>query len=225
MVAIINPNALPSGGLMTLSPARTGLASLVGVTLLSLALVGSAAAQVASLASPDETPDPATTEAVLDFEDQGEAMLAYAGCLRDNGIDVDDPQAGSGGLRAILGGGPNSDGPSIDRRSEEFLAANESCVVYLEAARPETDPEAEQERLEEQLLLAQCIRDNGYEQYPDPAIGTDGRLERLGGREADELGIDRRSEEFRGVMTTCRDEMGLEEFGPGGGQGLGRGGN
>ena len=46
------------------------------------------------------------------------------------------------------------------------------------------------ERLEEQLLLAQCIRDNGFEQYPDPAIGTDGRLERLRGQEFNDLGID-----------------------------------
>jgi len=209
---------------MNLIP-RTALGATSVAVALTLAMTVGASAQVASLVSPEESPDPETTEVVVDFDDQNEAMLAYAECLRENGIDVDDPQAGTGGLRAILGGGPGSDGPTIDRRSEEFVAANESCVVYLEASRPEIDPAAEQERLEELLLLAQCIRDQGYEEYPDPAIGTDGRLQRVGGRDFQDLGIDPRSEQFREVITTCRDEIGLEDFGPGGGQGQGRGGN
>ena len=146
---------------------------------LTLAVTVGAAAQVASLVSPDESPDPETTDVVLEFEDQTEAMLAFAQCLRDNGIDVDDPQAGVGGMRAILGGGPGSDGPAIDRRSEEFMAANEACSMYLEAARPELDPEAEQERLEQQLALAECIRQQGFPEYPDPAIGGNGQLERV----------------------------------------------
>lgn len=191
---------------------------------LTLAMTVGASAQVASLAGPDESPDPEAAEAVLEFEDQNEAILAYAECLRDNGIDVDDPQAGATGGRAIFGGGPGTDGPTIDRRSEEFIAANEACGAILEASRPETDPEAEQERLEEQLLLAQCIRDNGYEQYPDPAIGSDGRLERTRGQEFGDLGIDRRSPEFQEVIGVCQEEIGLEG-GPGsGGGGFGAGG-
>jgi len=149
---------------------------------LTLALAVGASAQVASLTSPDESPDPETPAAMLDFEDQDDAILAYADCLREHGIEVDDPQAGATGARAIFGGGPDSDGPTIDRRSEEFIAANETCGVILEAARPDIDPEEEQERLEEQLALAQCIRGGGYEQYPDPAIGSDGRLERIRGQ-------------------------------------------
>ena len=152
-------------------------------------------------------------------------MLAYAQCLRDNGIDVDDPEAGGAGMRAVLGGGPGSDGPTIDRRSEEFLAANEACVHIVEASRPEIDPEAEQERLEQQLQLAQCIRDQGFDEYPDPAIGSDGRLERVRGNEMTDLGIDRRSPEFQEAIGTCRDQLDIELAGPGGGAGLGPGGN
>lgn len=206
---------------MKLRSRRTLFATAVAVAL-TLAMTVGASAQVASLVSPDETPDPGTTEAVLEFEDQNEAILAYAQCLRENGIDVDDPQAGSAGARAIFGGGPGGGPESIDRRSEEFVAANGSCGYILEAARPEVDPEAEQERLEEQLVLAQCIRDNGYETYPDPAIGADGRLERLRGQAAGDLGIDPRSPEFREVIGACRDEIGLED-GPGLGGGLGSG--
>jgi len=209
---------------MNLIP-RSALTAAPLAAALTLAMTVGASAQVASLVSPDETADPETTETLLEFEDQNEALLAYAGCLRDNGIDIDDPQAGAGGARAIFGGGPGSDGPTIDRRSEEFITANESCGSILEASRPDIDPEAEQERLEEQLLLAQCIRDSGYPEFPDPVIGTDGRLQRGGGPDQQAAGIDRRSEEFREVITTCRDDIGLEAFGPGGGAGLGRGGN
>ena len=203
---------------MNLIP-RTALGATPIAVALTLALAVGASAQVASLTSPDDSPDPETPGAMLDFEDQDEAILAYADCLRENGIEVDDPQAGATGARAIFGGGPESDGPTIDRQSEEFLAANEACGVILEASRPEIDPEAEQERLEGQLALAQCIRDNGYEQYPDPAIGSDGRLERVRGQGFDDLGIDRRSPEFQEAIGECRDEIGLE-----GGPGFGGGG-
>ena len=205
---------------------RPALAAAPFAVVLTLAMTVGAAAQVASLASPDESPDPETTEAVVEFEDRGEAMLEFAQCLRDNGIDVDDPQDGAGGMRAIIGSGPGSDGPTVDRRSEEFMAASDACSMYLEAARPEIDPEAEQERLEEQLALAQCIRDNGYPEYPDPAIGADGRLERAGGRDMQTIGIDRRSPDFQEVIGACRDGLGLEQgrFGLGG-PGAGDGGN
>lgn len=212
---------------MNLSP-RSALSATPIAVALTLAVTVGAAAQVASLASPDESPDPETAEAVSEFEDQTEAMLAYAQCLRDNGIDVDDPEPGSGGPRAILGGGPGSDDAGIDRRSEEFIAANEACSAILEASRPEVDPEVQQERLEEQLALAQCIREQGFEEYPDPAIGSDGRLQRVRGQEMSEIGIDRRSPEFQAAFVACRDSLGMEGgpgLGGGFGPGAGRGGN
>lgn len=208
--------------------ARTVLGAMPLAVGLTLVMAVGAAAQVATLVSPDETPEPDAVEEILEFEDQNEAILAYAECLRENGLDVDDPQAGSTGARAVFGGGPAAQDGGVDRRSEEFVAANESCGYILEASRPEVDPEAEQQRLEEQLALAQCIRDQGFEEYPDPAIGPDGRLERVRGQGMAEMGIDRRSPEFQEAISTCRDEMGLEGgpgFGGGNGPGGGIGGN
>ena len=208
--------------------ARTVLGAMPLAVGLTLVIAVGAAAQVATLVSPDETPEPDAVEEILEFEDQNEAILAYAECLRENGLDVDDPQAGSTGARAVFGGGPAAQDGGVDRRSEEFVAANESCGYILEASRPEVDPEAEQQRLEEQLALAQCIRDQGFEEYPDPAIGSDGRLERVRGQGMAEMGIDRRSPEFQEAISTCRDEMGLKGgpgFGGGNGPGGGIGGN
>ena len=210
---------------MSLVP-RTILSAMPLAVGLTFVMAVGAAAQVATLVSPEETAEPDAVEEVLEFEDRNEAILAYAQCLRDNGIDVDDPQAGSAGARAIFGGGPGGQDGGIDRRSDEFITANEACGSILEASRPEIDPAAEQERLEEQLALAQCIRDQGFEAYPDPVIGADGRLERVRGLEMADTGIDRRSPEFQEALSICRDEMGLEggpgfggAFGPGGGNG------
>lgn len=204
---------------MNFSP-RLALTATPIAMALTLALAVGASAQVASLASPDETPGPETAETMLEFADRDEALLVFAQCMRDNGIDMDDPQAGTAGGRGFFGGGGGG-GAALDRFSEEWQAAQDTCSTILEAALPDVDPAAEQERLEEQLLLSQCIRDNGYPEYPDPAIGTDGRLQRTGGQEMQALGIDRRSEAFRQLITDCRSEIGLEAFGPGGGRGFG----
>jgi len=194
---------------------RPALSATPVAAVLTLVLTATASAQVASLVGPDGTAAPEEAVDTVLIEDREEAMLAYAQCMRDHGIDMDDPTLGEGGgQRAFrLGGGGQR---QIDRFGEDFQVAQEACVLYLEAARPDIDPEAEQERLEEQLLLAQCIRDSGYPDYPDPVIGTDGRLQRAGGQDLQALGIDRRSEEFRELMAACRDEMGIEGFGPGG---------
>lgn len=184
---------------------------------LTLVVSAGAAAQVASLAGPEESAPPdGAAETELQFADREEAILAFAQCMRDNGIDMDDPQAGfNGGAGRLL---RPQGGPSLDEFGEEFQVARQTCGAILEAARPEIDLEAEQERLETELLLAQCLRDNGYPEYPDPTTDADGRLQR-GGQAFQELGIDRRSEAFQGARATCAEEVGVELLGPGGGPG------
>jgi hypothetical protein len=186
---------------------------------LSLALVLAAAtatsAQVASLVSPDETAAPEEATTVIEFADREEALLAYAQCMRDHGVEMDDPTPDQGGARRFFGGGPG--GP--DRFDEEFQVANQSCGVILEAARPEIDLAAQQERLENELQMAQCFRDNGYPEYPDPSVDADGRLQRGGGAFT-ELGIDRRSEAFLETRLACGEQLGIEDLrGPGSGRG------
>ena len=203
-------------------PSRAGLAATPVAVALTLVMAISASAQVATLASPDESPSPGieTVETELEFADREEAMLAFAECMRDSGIDMDDPVAGErGGPGRLIRGGAAG---GFDEFSEEFAVAQESCGPILEAARPVTDPEEQQERLETELALAQCFRENGYPEYPDPVLDSDGRMQR-GGQQLAELGIDRRSEAFQDTRITCADELGVEAFGPGGGPG--RGGN
>ena len=55
-------------------------------------------------------------------EELQEAMLAFAKCMREHGVDMPDPQAGSNGeFRVTVNGGPGS----LDM--EEMQAAQEAC--------------------------------------------------------------------------------------------------
>jgi hypothetical protein len=197
---------------------RTRLIAAPLALALVLTLAVGATAQVATLRTPDPEAEPSpAAEAELEDLERDEALLAYAQCLRDNDIEMDDPEAGArGGFFRQANGSEN-----IDVQSEEFLAAQQECGPILEASRPDIDPEAETERLEENLALAQCLRDQGYDDYPDPVVGPDGRLERFGGRQLQEIGIDPQSEEFQTARQTCSDELGFE-FGAGS---RGQGGN
>ena len=55
-------------------------------------------------------------------------------------------------------GGPGDD-PVFDPESEQFRAAQQACGSLLEAARPQLDPAAQAEFLEQQLAIAQCLRE------------------------------------------------------------------
>ena len=104
--------------------------------------------------------------------------------------------------------------PIFDPESEQFRAAQQACGSLLEAARPQLDPAAQAEFLEQQLAIAQCLREHGVEGYPDPVIDSDGRLQRVAGSAADEMPFDPFSEAFRSAREACASELGIEG-GPG----------
>lgn len=111
--------------------ARLALAA-IGVTI-SLAAAacggdsGSASAQqVASLGTLAETTE---TTAVASTEDTQDALLAYAACMRDNGIDMADPTFDADGNSTGGLFGPDS---GIDPQAEEFQTAQDACGSLLE---------------------------------------------------------------------------------------------
>ena len=199
---------------MTLPHPRAITSSLIAAALLSLVLVGSASAQVATLAEPDEDPE-ASAPPLAEELDGEEALLEFASCMRDNGIEMDDPRLGAGGGRFGPGPGPGDDADlAFDPRSSEFQAAMEICSGWLEALRPEVDAAQQAELAEQQLVLAECMRDLGWD-FPDPA-GGGGFGARVGFLEDGE--IDPRDPRFQEDITTCQSESGLG-FGPPGAEG------
>jgi hypothetical protein len=101
--------------------------------------------------------------------DPREAFLAYAACMRDNGIDMPDPEVvpgkdGAGGVGVAWKLGPGSE--TMDK--EDFRAADATCKHNLanvvgESAGGGLSPEDE-ERL---LRFARCMREHGVD-MPDP---------------------------------------------------------
>jgi hypothetical protein len=150
---------------------------------------------------PDET----------EFQD---AMLEYAQCMRDHGIDMPDPEFDeNGGATQVMG--PDGDGTGPDGPSEEFEAADEECRVALEDALPEMEvsPEEQAEMQDQMVAVAECMRAKGHD-MPDPEVNSDGgisitrRAPAGGTTPADE-------EQFQEDMDACQDDVGFE--GPGDG--------
>jgi hypothetical protein len=107
---------------------------------------------VASLDEPAAEKD--AGEEKLSDEDQ---MLKYTECLRENGVDVEDPPAGGGGGGVAL--------PAMPVDDVEGNAAFEKCEEHLpNGGEPE---ELSPEDLDEMRKQAKCMRDHGFD-VPDP---------------------------------------------------------
>lgn len=102
--------------------------------------------------------------------DPEEARLAWAECMRENGIDVPDPGAA---------GGPGEGGMMIQLDEkidpEQMQAAEDECRHHIEGVFDEPSEAEMQEAMDNALAFAQCMRDNGVEDHPDPDFGEDGR--------------------------------------------------
>jgi hypothetical protein len=132
-------------------------------------------------------------------DDQTSASLAFSECMRDNGVDVPDPEAdGSVAL------GPDS---GIDPQSPEFQEAQQACASFLEDVIPAAGS-AEEAQVNEQLLeFTRCMRDEGID-MPDPQGG--GGIAALANS-----GIDPQDPVVREAMETCQYALDGVLAGPG----------
>ncbi len=116
--------------------------------------------------------------------DPDAAFLAFTECMREEGIDMPDPQV-AGEDRMVMAA-PAQD---LDMTSEEFEAAQAACEPLLQEAMGnfEVDPEMEAEAREEMLAFAECMREHGID-MPDPEFSSDGGAARIEARVGDEGG-------------------------------------
>ena len=95
-----------------------------------------------------------------------EQAVKFAECMRDNGVSgFPDPDA-SGGL--TIDGVVN--GSSLDPSTAAWQNAIDACKD-LQPPGFMGDQEVSDEEQEVRLEFAQCMRDNGVEDFPDPAKG------------------------------------------------------
>ncbi len=185
-------------------------AAVVAAAVIAIVLAGCGGGQdgVAVAADAPAATGSATTEApgATSEEDAEEAMLAFAKCMREQGVDMDDPTPDENGTLRFDMTRPDEG----DR--ESMRTAMEACGDLMAAARPQVSDEDRAEREEQQLAFAKCMREQGID-MPDPSSG--------GGPGSSGTRIDPDDPATQKAMSACQDEVGGEMFGGRGGPGGG----
>ncbi|GAA2850237.1 hypothetical protein GCM10010517_07690 [Streptosporangium fragile] len=126
-----------------------------------------------------------------------EMGLKFAQCMRENGVDMDDPEPGKG-VRLVIG-----KDKSVDRATVQ--KAMEACREYDPMANGSAKPDPEAE--ERGRRFAACMRENGVEEFPDPAPGQRGV--RIDGKIGDDP-------DFAKAQENCQDIFSGGPAGPAG---------
>ena len=158
-----------------------------------------------------------TTGGEVDAE---EALLAFAACMRDQGVEMADPEIGAdGNLRLDFRGLAQGD---LDR--EAIQVARAECADLMEGVAQRFQPQ-DRTAIEDQLLAyASCMRDNGVD-MPDPDFSSAPTPGQGGGGPF--ASLDREDPTFVAANEICLAEFGGDlpfrpgGRGPGGGQGGG----
>jgi hypothetical protein len=152
---------------------------------------------VASLDDPAASPAAASAPAAS--VDPEQAMLDFARCMRENGVDMPDPGTDGSGRGFVRVGGP---GEEID--PETLQAAQEACQHLMADIVGEGGPQLSEEQKDQMLEFAQCMREHGVD-MPDPQFDDgNGRFSaRMGGD-----GLDPTSPEFQDAQEACGEILG-----------------
>jgi hypothetical protein len=97
-------------------------------------------------------------------QDDRQAALNWARCMRQHGIDLPDPQVSGDNIAQQL---PDR----AVRNSAKFKAAEQACQQYLPNGAQA--PPSAQER-QQALAFARCMRQHGITNMPDPQITASG---------------------------------------------------
>lgn len=131
-----------------------------------------------------------------------EDVLAWYDCMRENGVDLPDPDPNRPGIFLPEG---SADDPDME-------AAQEACQAELPNGGPGNREPLDAEQLASLREFTQCMRDNGVD-MPDP--DSSGALSMPDG-------LDPQGPEFQAAMGECQELAAgapiLMGPGPGGGQ-------
>ena len=120
--------------------------------------------------------------------DSETALLEFARCMRDHGVDMPDPST-EGGDKVLIGADP-----AVDR--ERFEEADNACRHLLDGTAREAPPALDAAVQDAFLKYARCMREHGID-HPDPDEG--GLRIRIG-----QGGLDPQSPEFKEADKACR---------------------
>jgi hypothetical protein len=120
----------------------------------------------------------------------------FAECMRENGVDMPDPEVDGDGR--VKFGAPASGAQPADR--EKAQAAHEKCKQYLpNGGEP---PKLSDEDLEKMRKFSQCMRENGYPNFPDPQPEGGIRID-----SEDGVDMDPESQKWKDAHAKCDEFM------------------
>jgi hypothetical protein len=210
---------------------RSWLTALLIVIVLMAAACGGSA-ETAGIASLEGTSDDSTTttEATDTTVDSEQAMLDFAQCMRDHGVDMPDPTMDENGhfqMRISPDGGEGGAFEPADR--DAMQAAREACSQYLEGITQQFDRPDMTEMQDLMLEYAACMREQGID-MPDPDFTTEDGAQGPGARLGFNTGdFDPSDPAFQAANEVCQEIFGASGmpgvvFGfPGGGMRPGSG--
>jgi len=201
----------PSRSNLSMKPLRRALTALVAAGLLAATLSACANADASDIASATGDADPAdVTPAPTSTLTPQEQALKFVQCMRDHGVPMDDPEFAGGGGIGINIGGEGTEPSAVE-------AAMEACREFAPFGGDGNSPPDDPEMAENLRKFAQCMRDNGVPDFPDP---DGGRLMLDGTITADP--------DFETAQAKCQAEFlpgmtgpSTQGNGPGGGPGSG----
>ena len=153
-------------------------------------------------------------EDAVEDVDPEEGMLALTQCLRDEGVDIDDPTVDSEGNPQLSRPSFGEGGPDAGFREAMNACQSEIEGVTLGGNRPDLT-----EIQDELLEFAACMRDNGYD-MPDPDLSGIGQPGQGGpGGGGGVFGpIDPDDPAFETALESCEDILAGFRRGVGGGR-------
>ena len=142
-------------------------------------------------------------------KDPEEAMLDFARCMREHGIDMPDPQVNGtgGGAGSVKAAAAIRIGGDVDR--EKMGEADEACRPLLGDAGPlrEVSPEERQEMQDKAIEHSRCMREHGID-MPDPVFDSAGGGAMVKIDAGAKGAIDFDSEEFQEAAEACGEIFG-----------------
>jgi hypothetical protein len=127
------------------------------------------------------------------------ALLDYARCMREHGVDMPDPTFSDGGARVEQRSGP---GKGIT--PEQARSAEQACKHFQEKIKPPAMSDADKEKFKKQALAqSRCMREHGID-MPDPTFDANGGA-RVTMKEGS--GVRPDDPKFRAAQRACMPEM------------------
>jgi len=178
-------------------PRRILAFTVLAAVLAACSSGGATPSGVATLDDPGASEAPAASGSPASSVAPADAMLAFAKCMREHGVDMPDPVVNAdGGMTVSIGA---EGGKPIDTKTMQ--AADEACKQLM-PARPDGGPtQMTAEQQDAMLAFAKCMREHGVN-MPDPEFGNGGTKVTIGGE-----GIAFDSPTFKAADEACRSIM------------------